>query len=60
MKRKNIRDPRYYLREFLDRGKFNPIAERLREGQLQQQVVPNAKQYDRTQNKHEIEKELKE
>ena len=50
MKRKNIRDPRYYLREFLDRGKFNPIAERLREGQFQQQVVPNAKQYDRTQN----------
>ena len=59
MAKKYKKDPRYYLREFLDRVRFNPIAESLRQKQFQQQIVPNTKQYDRTQNKHEIEEQLK-
>jgi len=54
VRRKNIRDPRAYIREFLARKQPNPIAESLREGQFQPQVVQSSKIYNRNRNKQEI------
>ncbi len=53
VRRKNIRDPRAYIREFLARKQPNPIAESLREGQFQHQVVQSSKIYNRKQYKQE-------
>jgi hypothetical protein len=53
VRRKNIRDPRYYIREFLARKQPNPVAEKLQSGEYKQQVVPNGKIYNRKQYKQE-------
>ena len=53
VRRKNIKDPREYLREFLSRKDPNPVAEKLQSGEYKQQVVPNGKIYNRKQYKQE-------
>ena len=54
VRRKNIKDPRNYLREFLSRKNPNPVAKTLQGGEYQHQVVPSSKIYNRKQYKQEI------
>ena len=53
IRRKNLRDPRHYLVQYLDRKLPNPIAKSLGQGgPYQQRVVQSSKIYNRNKEKN--------
>ena len=51
IRRKNLRDPRHYLVQYLDRKLPNPVAKSLGQGPYQQRVIRSSKIYNRNKEK---------